>query len=284
MKTNIQWGLRLLKENFFPIKREIWDMRTYDGISVMSFNLKTDKPSDGPNNWVYRRDAILSMIKDYTPDVICCQEVMPHMAKWLKAKIGCNYDCYGRDTFHGTRLDRSIFCNTLGNIIFYNKAKFRMVDRYAFWLSDTPDKPSATWGNKEPRNCVVVELLDNFTYNYISVMCTHLDHTSAEVRERSAQLIVDKSFYARNYMVGYLAGDFNASVDDPELQSLSRCKLFCFPTKDVPTFNGFRGNKKSVIDYIFTNFENQKGFVVLDGYGVPFLSDHYPIIVTNDCL
>jgi endonuclease/exonuclease/phosphatase family metal-dependent hydrolase len=167
----------------------------------------------------------------------------------------------------------------LGNIIFYNKAKFHMVDRYAFWLSDTPDKPSATWGNKEPRNCVVVELLDNFTFNNISVMCTHLDHTSAEVRKRSAQLIVSKGFLLYNYMVWYLAGDFNASVDDPEMQLLSRCRFFHFPKDVATTFNGFRGNKKSVIDYIFTNMDYHNQTVVTDGYGVPYLSDHYPIIV-----
>lgn len=281
MKTNIQWGLRLLKENFFPIKKENWRMADHVGTCVMTFNLKTDKPTDGPNNWRYRRDAIVRMIKDEQPDIICCQEVMPHMAKWLKKKIGCNYDCYGRDTFHGTRLDRSIFCNTLGNIIFYNKEKFRMVDRYAFWLSDTPGKPSATWGNTEPRNCVVVELRDNFYNNQpIVVMCTHFDHLSQDARARSAQLIVENGFdmYGGD-MVSYLAGDFNANINDPELKPLQAFESH--PKEGVTTFNGFTGNKKSIIDYIICNRHNHVSDIVLSSYGVPYMSDHYPVIATR---
>ena len=110
-------------------------------------------------------------------------------------------------------------------------------------------------------------------------MCTHFDHLSQDVRARSAQLIVEKGFDLYGDMVCYLAGDLNANIDDPELKPLQAFESH--PKEGVTTFNGFTGNKKSIIDYILCNRHNHVSDIVLSSYGVPYMSDHYPVIATR---
>ena len=50
-------------------------------------------------------------------------------------------------------------------------------------------------------------------------------------------------------------------------------------TDTLYTFHGYKPNKGKIIDYIFYRNASALEFRILrTGYGVPYLSDHYPII------
>ena len=282
METKLQHGLRVLKELFLLIKREKWVCNQTNTISIMSFNLRGDKREDLDNGWLKRRESVIKMIKQKQPDIICCQEIWTNMVKYMLQKIGCNYKCYGRDTFFGTRFNISCLV-TMGNCIFYNKHKFELVDNETFWLSDKTNYPNCTWGHTEPRNCTVVKLRDKITGKLYTIFNTHFDHTSEDARTKSTELIIKRMSIYKDTEI-YVMGDFNASITKNTLVRFNEFLYFPKPNTVKTTFNGFSANKNKVIDYIITN--NMKGKykfkLIEDGYGVPYLSDHYPIIIYKD--
>lgn len=270
---------RILKELVIPFRTDKWEVKQTSGLSVMSLNLRGDKEKDGVNSWINRRDSIVKMIKDKSPDIICCQETMTHMAKFLKRKIGYNYDCFGIDTFIGLRFDKTVI-PTMGNIVFIKKSKYNIDEKDVFWLSDKPNYPSKTWGNSEPRNCIVVRISDINNGKTYSIFATHFDHISKEARNKSCELLISKSLAYNSNQI-FFVGDFNAKISGTDLINFNNYNYF--PKHDMvkSTFNGFTGNKTSICDYIITNdnLTKYKFELITDGYGVPFLSDHYPILL-----
>ena len=49
-------------------------------MKLVTFNIRLDWNRDGANNFCYRKDMILKKIGDEKPDIICFQEVLPHVA------------------------------------------------------------------------------------------------------------------------------------------------------------------------------------------------------------
>lgn len=43
-------------------------------LTVMTFNLHEDQPSDSPNVWEKRRDLCISVITSYSPMILCTQQ------------------------------------------------------------------------------------------------------------------------------------------------------------------------------------------------------------------
>ena len=55
-------------------------------MKFVTFNIRCDFGQDGANNFIYRRPLILEKIRQEKPDIIGFQEVLPHVAAWLKGK------------------------------------------------------------------------------------------------------------------------------------------------------------------------------------------------------
>ena len=49
-----------------------------------TFNIRTDHNQDGDNSFCYRKPLILRTIAEKQPDIIVFQEVLPHVADWLR--------------------------------------------------------------------------------------------------------------------------------------------------------------------------------------------------------
>src|ERR687893_220753 len=56
-------------------------------LRVMTFNLRYDTPSDGPNAWPHRRDWVAALIRFHAPDAIGVQEALAHMLGDLDARL-----------------------------------------------------------------------------------------------------------------------------------------------------------------------------------------------------
>jgi endonuclease/exonuclease/phosphatase family metal-dependent hydrolase len=84
-----------------------------------------------------------------------------------------------------------------------------------------------------------------------------------------------------------LIGDFNVEPGDPALSALDGLMLDARTTApesvSTPSFNGYKPQPQKIIDYIYySGFAGAASFrVVTESYlGVPFISDHYPIVST----
>lgn len=281
METKTQRIIRLSKELFGIIKKDDWNLYSSNNeISIMSFNLRGDKETDKKHHWLDRRNSIIEMIKDKQPDIICCQESWTSINKFFKAKIGCNYNSYAIDTFCGTRFDIVPIMN-IGNSIFYNKHKYELIEKNVFWLSDNTSKiPTNTWNNSEPRNCIYVKLKNKETNKLYTIFNTHFDHQNIEARNKSTNLLIKYvNKYSKESEV-YFCGDFNATISNNELSEFNSFNYYPKLNMVNTTFNGYSNNRKLVIDYILTNNDGFYNFEqIIDGYGVKYLSDHYPMMI-----
>ncbi|MDA3732196.1 hypothetical protein PBV87_11945 [Niameybacter massiliensis] len=67
-------------------------------MKFVTFNIRCDYNQDDNNSFCYRKPYILGKLKNESPDIICFQEVLPHVATWLKENLtdyyvlGCGRD------------------------------------------------------------------------------------------------------------------------------------------------------------------------------------------------
>ena len=56
-------------------------------LKFVTFNIRCDFGQDGENCFCYRKPLILNKLEKEKPDIICFQEVLPHVAEWLKEEL-----------------------------------------------------------------------------------------------------------------------------------------------------------------------------------------------------
>ena len=259
----------------------------YEKISyykIISFNVRySSAPEiDGDNRWELRRDASVKMVAKHKPLVMGLQEACPDQIDFLDLNLtGYKHIGVGRDD--GKRAGEMM-------AIYYDTTRLTLLDSGTFWLSETPEKVSIGWDAACNRTCTWGHFKVNDTGFEFLYFNTHLDHLGSLARKNSIKLIVDKmtELNPDNVPV-FLSGDFNSTTDDPIFDplkaSLKDAREVSAISDKIITYNGFgtvtdnpNTRKEWVIDHIFFSGVNPMAFMVLNGnYGVPFISDHYPI-------
>ena len=254
---------------------------------IISFNVRySSAPEiDGDNRWELRRDASLKMVAEQKPLAMGLQEACPDQIDFLDLNLtGYKHIGVGRDD--GKRAGEMM-------AIYYDTTRLTLLDSGTFWLSETPEKVSLGWDAACNRTCTWGHFKMNdsdFEFLYFN---THLDHVGSLARKNSIKLIVAKmtELNPDNVPV-FLSGDFNSTTDDPIFDplkaSLKDAREVSAISHKIITYNGFgtvtdnpNTRKEWVIDHIFFSGVNPMAFRVLNGnYGVPFISDHYPISFT----
>ena len=284
-------------EPLFPetTENESFGLCGADELKVMSFNIKVDKGDDpdNPNKWENRREACVFMIMEQYPAIIGLQEAYLRPASsssgdqynWLKKALKDHYDGYaverltGKDNGYGESAG-----------FLYNKHVLTMVDKGAFWLSETPDVPgSESWGTGKPRTATWAIFTHNQTGKSIAYINTHLDNTSAEARKEGMKLIVkwfEEHKDAADLQV--LMGDFNAKIDETdtfsELEKVMKNTRSSAPenrTDTHTTLNSWSFTQYKIIDHIYVSLDAKvmEYRTISNRYGnIDFISDHYPII------
>ena len=263
--------LQIIKECFYYTfhKHKVMKLIKNNPFKIISLNLRKDTWKDGDNCWSNRKESIVDFIKREQPHVMCMQEVMPHMYKYLLHELGEVYTGYGVSCFTGINLKYSL--NTLGNAIIYDKHKYELVSSGKFYLSPTPNRVSCGWGSSEPRTCIYVELYDKKSDRKFYVYNTHLDHVSNEARQESVKLIASN---IKNVDT-YLMGDFNTPMDSEDLNILYEILDCTYNHNKDNTFNCFHKTRTKALDGIF--FEFGKNFKIK--IAEEKLSDHAAIII-----
>ena len=262
----------------------------YEKISyykIISFNVRySSAPEiDGDNRWELRRDASVKMVAKHKPLVMGLQEACPDQIDFLDLNLtGYKHIGVGRDD--GKNAGEMM-------AIYYDTNRLTLLDSGTFWLSETPEKVSLGWDAACNRTCTWGHFKVNDTGFEFLYFNTHLDHLGSLARKNSINLIVDKmtELNPDNVPV-FLSGDFNSTTDDPIFDplkaSLKDARMMSAISDKNITYNGFGkvtdnpdARKEWVIDHIFFSGVNPMAFMVLNGnYGVPFISDHYPISFT----
>jgi endonuclease/exonuclease/phosphatase family metal-dependent hydrolase len=251
-------------------------------ITVMTFNLRYDKPDPGVRQWQKRVGSIASVIQHYKPDLLGTQEGKSHQLADLQALLP-EYNIIGGDR---TGTGTSEHC-----AIFYQPQYLKLQQTEDFYLSDTPEIPgSITWGTRLPRMATWANFeVTNLGFS-LTILNTHLDHENPQSRQLSANLIHQRlgKFTPENYFL--VMGDFNANPDSPERQNFLlplengkklQDSLATIPLEKQKTFHDFTGKAWDAIDTIYCDSSFQIEEVIIDSQqweGV-WPSDHFPVIV-----
>jgi endonuclease/exonuclease/phosphatase family metal-dependent hydrolase len=117
-------------------------------LDLMTFNIRTASIDDGENAWPNRKALVAQAIERSAPDVVGLQEVVREQIEYLASTLK-GYRWIGVDRGLNGGEGPSEYTP-----IFYRYAELSPIESGNFWLSATPDAPSAeprlnrivTWG------------------------------------------------------------------------------------------------------------------------------------------
>jgi endonuclease/exonuclease/phosphatase family metal-dependent hydrolase len=256
------------------------------GLRTMTFNIRNGRANDGDNSWEFRKQFVCDVIRDYAPDVLGVQEAYRFQLDEFNKRLP-EYGEVGIGRDGETRGEYSS--------ILYLQKKFDVAESATFWLSDTPDKPSAHWGNRYKRVCTWARFVDKKSARSFYVYNTHMDHQSQRARNNGIELIM-KVIKERTHPDPFiLMGDFNASESNQVVAYLKgtgklsgHCPILVVDSwrvlhpdeKVVATGSRFNGNLDGPkIDYIFVTPDTHvsEASIVRTSKDGRNPSDHYPV-------
>lgn len=267
--------------HYKDMKKEvvIQDIYRENELIVMSCNVRCISPTDlGKKSWFYRADLIMQGIQKEQPSVIGFQEV----TKWHYS-----YLCDTLAMYDSVITYRDDAFNSEGCPIFYRSDIYTLIDKGSFWLSETPNVMSKSWGAQFNRVCSYVILKDNATETKFVVFNTHLSHVSDKARINGIQVVLDK-IKEFGSLPAVLMGDLNAEEDSQTYKSATVNFLDTkYQTENTMTSCTYQawGKQldKNCIDYILvskTGFKTNSYKVVTDTYDGVYSSDHFPLSVS----
>lgn len=278
MKT-IKWLFRIIKSSFSKSPCVIKDLN-YNTRDIITFNIRRDSPNDGENNWEYRKDAIVNMILDKKSSIICMQECMPHMWKYLYNTLKLYYDEYSVDAFNKkSLLDSKLFISE-GIGILYDYERYFCLDKGYIKLHKGFGFDTKYW-----RICQYVKLVSKVTGEAFYVFNTHLEHKTRDARHYACELIHNKiQEICKDYPV-YICGDFNAEPEwlnnlGPLTENYKVSTDKCVNRKVGTTPNYGKRTDGVNIDFCYyKNTEIESSEIITNSYSVKYLSDHNPVLI-----
>jgi endonuclease/exonuclease/phosphatase family metal-dependent hydrolase len=254
----------------------------------MTFNLRLDVASDGPNAWPHRRDWVAALIRFHAPDAVGVQEALAHMLTDLDARLpGFARVGVGRADGHA---------GGEFSAILYRTDRLELLDSGTFWLSPTPEAPGskgwdaaieriATWGRFRDRRtgCTHVHLN------------THFDHIGEQARQESARLIRLRLGSIAGRLPVIVTGDLNADPQSAPYRIFTRDTIASAsaPLRDAlaasrdghygptSTWNAFQAIEPGRrIDYVLvsTPIPVLSHGILPDSWDGRFPSDHLPVL------
>ena len=240
----------------------------------MTFNILC--AGRGENHWCLRQKLVSATIKKYAPDTFGLQEVHYAWMRYIVSQFKDTYDYVGVGKDDGEKKGEF-------SPVFYNKHKFKLIEKEDFWLSATPDKPSLGWDGAENRTCSYAVLEEKESGNVYAVFNTHLDHIGATAQIEGIKLILSKTEKFKDVPV-IITGDFNVTPDS-DVYSLmltngfEDARTIAEKKDNINSFHWY-GKGSKMIDFIFV--KNIKSVTEVktatDNFNGKLPSDHYPVI------
>lgn len=252
-------------------------------MQLMTFNIRYDNPQDGLNAWPHRKQMVADLILREKPDILGVQEALAHQVEFLEEALPA-YDWYGLGRDDGQK--KGEYCP-----VFFQKAKFEVLEKGTFWLSETPQEPGLGWDAACNRLTTWLILKHTLTGDTLAVFNTHFDHRGEKARIESANLLLAEMQRIAPNENYFLMGDFNCQPGSAPHEVLVASPQLVDAYEEVPnpqgpvsTFNGFGQNQDILhIDYLYFNPTNWRVLALKhlpDQDGGRYPSDHLPVVGT----
>lgn len=245
-------------------------------MKFVTFNIRYDCGTDGNNNFCHRKPFILQKLEEEQPDIVCFQEVLPHVAAWLKENLEGYYiiGCGRSEDLRGEQV-----------AVAYRKDCMNLMKMDIYWLSETPDQPGSRYPGQSicPRICTEAVFEDMQAGKVFRVVNTHLDNEGELARKLGLEQILKKvegeAFFGEVPVI--ITGDFNMEPDWKEMEVLKKHPEFTNITENIGvTYHGFwKGNEQTSIDFMLVRGAVRCEELVkwTDEENGLYLSDHYPV-------
>ena len=254
-------------------------------LRVMTYNIRLDLASDGPDRWSARRNQFIGQVAFVQPDILGLQEVLATQKADLERGLP-DYE------FVGVGRDDGKSAGEFSNLAI-RKAAFRITSWGNFWLSQTPDRPSKGWDASYIRLATWAHLVARDSRQRILALNTHLDNDGEVARREGARMIRD--FIGKHRLPGeriVVTGDFNSKPASPPYRLMtgpplrlkdSRVTAINPPLGPDSTWNGFKlvPSNPQRIDFVFADpAMTVRRSSVLAWYfdGPRTASDHFPAV------
>lgn len=252
--------------------------------TVMTFNIRLDVASDGPNAWEHRKEMVTALVRHYGVSLLGIQEALPHQLDYLKEHLP-EYGVFGVGRDDGKRAGEIM-------AILYRKERFDTLATATHWCSPTPDRPGLGWDAACNRTVTYGRMKDRIDGKVFHYYNTHLDHVGTTARAESAKLIRRLVAAVPATEPVLVTGDFNATPDSEPYRIITqneggrglkdaRALSAAKPYGPSGTFTGFdlTAAPKQPIDFIFVS-----DGVTVERFAVHsettdgrLPSDHYPV-------
>lgn len=265
-------------------------------LRIMSFNIRFNNPKDTAlTSWQMRKKPCAAMIHELSPDIIGMQEPRGDIQiNDIKVSLP-DYTSFEMQVPEGWNVDKT------GRImIFFKTDKFKLLKEGQFWLNDDISKPGVSFGSTDTgniRGALWMKLQETVSGKVFYFATTHFPYKNDPVdnlsRAKCSELIVRQmKKIAGEKATVFVTGDMNASFDlsDKRRNSLTPFYSWFWSARDMApntdnksSFNGFASQDYTWphnIDHIYYRNAAPRNFETHDenAYGVPFVSDHFPII------
>lgn len=259
------------------------DRRLATTLRVMSLNIRYGTAADGENHWDLRKEFLVDVLREQSPDVIGIQEALYAQLDYILRALP-EYAMVGVGRNDGVRAGEYA-------CILYRRQALALGRSDTFWFSDTPERvASVSWGNRITRICTWAQF-STAAGRAFSVYNVHLDHESQPSRERSVALLRARIESRDPRVPVIITGDFNAGEENAAVVALLSGDAFrdtfrvAQPTASpVGTFTAFaRGQVNGEkIDYVFASpeWEVLGADIVRTERDGRYPSDHFPVTAT----
>ena len=173
---------------------------SHDAFQVMTYNIRLNLVSDGPDAWPHRKEAVADLIA--RTDIAGVQEALPEQLGDLDRLLP-QYGRFGA----GRDADRS----GEHSAVLYRRERFDLLRHDTFWLSQSPHIPgSKGWDAGYPRIVSWGELRDRSTGKTFFLFNTHLDDAGEVARREGTRLLLSRIDSIAGGAPVIVTGDFNA--------------------------------------------------------------------------
>jgi len=217
-------------------------------LRVMSFNVRGfTSPVDGRYRWPLRAAGNVATIREHAPDLIGVQELQAEALATYRDELPDYGLVLGPAAGSRRRPEY--------NAILFAPDRLEVVDAGGFWLSETPDVASSSWGSRNVRAANQVRFAVRGTDLSFRHVNTHLDHWSGLARDRSTELVLRRAAdLADGTLPAVITGDFNCPPGSGPYRSfLARGyeDAYLAPDhvgrRDDATFHGFGGVRSRLV-------------------------------------
>lgn len=240
-------------------------------MKLLTFNIRYPEPSDGPNAWEFRRDAVAATIRDADAAVVGLQEPVLDQLRYIDEALP-GYQRFGVSRY-GNDFEKF-------TAILYQPEQVTLLNYGAFWFSQTPDVPaSMSWLIHKPYAVNWGHFEHRASGRTFHVYNTHFPYKpeQAEARLQSARLLVQRAVGERVFLMG----DFNAPAPGAVHDILTETFSDSWTGGPNGTFHGFTGTASDRrLDWILCRgpISIESCVAITAPVAGRYPSDHFPVL------